>query len=195
VADIELINPDELKEQREDRFTKRVALTTALFAVMLAITSLGGNNAMKELLLTQQQSSNQWAFYQSKVMREHIYKVQKMNEQGLLLERASTMKPEVKGYHEKLLLQMSQEEQRYGSEKKEIEQSAKKLEQQRDVAMSRDPYFDYAEVLLQIAIVLASISILAGSRPVFGISLACAGIGSVLCMNGYLLIFRIPFFH
>ena len=50
--EVELPNTEELEEIRGKTFTKRVALTTAIFAVMLAITSLGGNNAMKEMLLS-----------------------------------------------------------------------------------------------------------------------------------------------
>jgi hypothetical protein len=46
--------------------------------VVLAIAALGGNHAMKEMLLAQQQSSDQWAFYQAKVIREHLYRAQKM---------------------------------------------------------------------------------------------------------------------
>ncbi|HEX7547766.1 MAG TPA: DUF4337 family protein, partial [Candidatus Methylomirabilis sp.] len=69
---------DELRELKEKPFTKRIALTTAMFAVCLAIVSLGGNNSMKEMLLAQQQSSDQWSFYQAKVVREHLYRNQKM---------------------------------------------------------------------------------------------------------------------
>ena len=42
MAEVELPNTKELEEIRGRAFTKRVALTTAIFAVMLAITSLGG---------------------------------------------------------------------------------------------------------------------------------------------------------
>jgi hypothetical protein len=116
-ADIELPNPEELEEQKKDVFSKRVTLCTALFAVILAIISLGGNNAAKQMMLSQQQ---------------------------------------------------------------------------RDIGIAKDPYFDFAEALLQIAIVMASISILSGSRPVFGISIACAILGFFLCLNGYLLLVRLP---
>ena len=67
MSEVELPNAEELEEIKGKSFTKRVALTTAIFAVILAITSLGGNNAMKEMLLAQQQASDQWAFYQAKV--------------------------------------------------------------------------------------------------------------------------------
>jgi hypothetical protein len=195
MPEIELPNTEELEELRSKRFTKRVALTTAIFAVILAITSLGGNNAMKEMLLAQQQSSDQWAFYQSKVIREHFYKIEKMRIEADLYQRGASMKPEVREKYETMLKTVSDEELRYNIEKKKIEQDAKALEHARDINQSKDPYFDYAEVLLQISIVMASISILAVSRYMFYFALIAAGLGSLFMLNGYLLIFRIPFFH
>src|SRR3970040_303764 len=70
MAEVELPKPDELHEHAANSFSRRVALVTAVFAVVLAIAALGGNHAMKEMLLAQQQSSDQWAFYQAKVIRE-----------------------------------------------------------------------------------------------------------------------------
>ena len=78
MSEVELPNPKELQEVKEKHFERRVGLTTAIFAVVLAIASLGGNNAMKEMLLAQQQASDQWAFYQAKVIREHQYRGQKL---------------------------------------------------------------------------------------------------------------------
>ena len=176
-------------------FTKRVALTTAIFAVILAITSLGGNNAMKEMILAQQQATDQWAFYQAKAIREHLYRSQKVRLEGDLLERGDAMKREAKEKLEALLKKMEEEEARFAKEKKEIEQEAKKLEHERDINRNKDPYFDYAEVLLQIAIVMASISILSSSRAMFYFSAIAAVLGTLFSLNGFLLIFRIPFFH
>ena len=51
MAEVELPKPEELHEQAENRFSRRVALVTAVFAVVLAIAALGGNHAMKEMLL------------------------------------------------------------------------------------------------------------------------------------------------
>jgi hypothetical protein len=195
MSDVELPNTEELDEIRGKSFTKRVALTTAIFAVILAITSLGGNNAMKEMLLSQQQSSDQWAFYQAKVLREHLYRGQKLRLEIDLIERGSGMRPEVKGRVEAMLKKMSEEEARYSAEKKEIEKEAKKLEHERDVNRDKDPYFDYGEVLLQIAIVMASVSILSGSRPIFYFAIVSACLGALSSLNGFFLIFRIPFFH
>jgi hypothetical protein len=103
------------------------------------------------------------------------------------------MKPEVHQRHEELLKKFAEEEKRYNAEKKDIEKDAKKLEHERDRSREKDPYFDYAEVLLQIAIVMASVSILSTSRPMFLFSLALALGGALLTVNGYTLWFRLPF--
>jgi Domain of unknown function (DUF4337) len=195
MSEVELPNVEELEEKKGKNFTKRVALITAIFAVILAITSLGGNNAMKEMLLAQQQASDQWGFYQAKVIREHLYRSQKLRLEADLLERGILMKPDAKERMESMVKRMAEEEARYSAEKKAIEEEAKKLEHERDVNRNKDPYFDYAEVLLQIAIVMASISILSGSRPVFYFAIIGASLGTLFSLNGYLLVFRIPFFH
>jgi hypothetical protein len=193
--EVELPNPDELSEKAESRFGRRVALVTAVFAVILAIAALGGNHAMKEMLLAQQQSSDQWAFYQAKVIREHQYRGQKLRLEADLVDRGATMKPEARQKLEALLKKFEEEEKRYNTEKKDIETDARRLEHERDVYQARDPYFLLAEALLQIAIVMSSVSILARSRTIFLFSLVLAVAGSILTANGYLLAFTLPFLH
>jgi hypothetical protein len=94
-----------------------------------------------------------------------------------------------------MLKDMRAEETRFGEEKKKIKEEAKQLEAERDKNLSKDPYFDFAEVMLQISIVLASISILAVSRQMFYFALISASLCTILMLNGYLLIFKLPFFH
>jgi hypothetical protein len=195
MTEIELPDPEELEEVKAKAFTRRVALTTAVFAVLLAITSLGGNNAMKEMLLAQQQATDQWAFYQAKAIRQHFYHNEKTRLELDLLERGEAMKPEIKKQLQDRLHRLTQEEARYDGEKQEIGAEAKKLEHERDINRSKDPYFDYAEVLLQIAIVMASIAILSGSGPIYVFAIVAACLGSLLSINGFLLLVNLPFLH
>jgi hypothetical protein len=195
MAEVELPKPEELREHAENTFSRRVALVTAVFAVVLAIAALGGNHAMKEMLLAQQQSSDQWAFYQAKVIREHLYRAQKMRLEVDLAERAAAPRAEAREKMEALLRKFDEEEKRYGAEKKDIEKDAKKLEALRDSFQARDPYFLVAEALLQIAIVMSSVSILARSGLIFSFSLVLALVGAVLTANGYFMVFHLPFFH
>jgi hypothetical protein len=192
MTEVELPQPEDLEEVISHKFTRRVALITAIFAAILAISSLGGSKAMKEMILAQQQASDQWAYYQAKAGREHFYRGQKMRLELDLLEK-ETLKPDVKQRYEALLQQMTVQEERYAKDRLAIEQKARELEHERDVARSQDPYFEFAEALLQIAIVLASVAILAQSRAIFGVSLAAAACGTLFCFNGFFLFFHLPF--
>ncbi len=193
MAEVELPNPEEIHEHGRDRFSRRVALVTAVYAVMLALAALGGNHAMKEMLLAQQKSSDQWAFYQAKVIREHQYRGQKLRLEADLIERGDTMKPAARERIEALMKQFGEEEKRYNVEKKDIEKEAKAFEHERDGWQTKDPYFLFAEALLQIAIVMASVSILSRSGVIFAFSLALAGVGALLTANGFLLLVQIPY--
>ena len=194
MAEVELPNPEELEERRDKTFSRRVALTTAVFAVILAIASLGGSNAMKEMLLAQQEASNQWAYYQSKVIREHLNRGNKLMLEAQLAE-PSALKGAERAKFEALAQKFADEEKRMNVDKKEIEPKAKAAEVERDRNQAKDPYFDYAEVLLQISIVCASIAILSASRPMFWFSSVLAILGTLLTINGFSLLIRIPFFH
>ncbi len=194
MAEVEVPNPDELHERGGQTFSRRVALTTAIYAIVLSIAALGGNNAAKEMLLAQQQSSDQWAFYQAKVIREHQYRGQKMVLETQLAE-PSTVRGAEREKLAALAAKFAEEEKRYGAEKKDIEKDAKKLEHARDLFRERHPYFEFGEVLLQIAIVSASVSILSTSRPMFWFSLVLAVFGAVLTVNGYTHLFPLPFLH
>jgi hypothetical protein len=194
VAEVELPNPEELEERRDKAFSRRVALVTAVYAVVLAIASLGGNNAMKEMLVAQQEASNQWAYYQSKVIREHLNRGNKLVLEAQLAD-PSTLKGAEREKFESLARKFGDEEKRMNVDKKEIEPKARAFEAERDLNQTKDPYFDYAEVLLQIAIVCASVSILSTSRPMFWFSSVLAILGSLSTINGFLLFFRVPFLH
>jgi Domain of unknown function (DUF4337) len=194
VAEVELPNPEELEEKRDKVFSRRVALITAIYAVVLAIASLGGNNAMKEMLVAQQESTNQWAYYQAKVVREHLNRANRMVIDAHLAE-PSTLKGAERAKFEALAAKFGDEEKRMAADKKEIEKDAQKFAGVRDLNQSKDPYFDYAEVMLQIAIVLASVSILSTSRMMFWCSTVLAVAGVLLTVNGFFLLVRVPFLH
>ena len=194
MEEMEMPNTEELEEARGKRFTKHVAVTTAVYAVVLAITALGGNNSMKEMLLAQQEASDQWSYYQAKNMRESLYRIQRLYVEADFLDRANTMTPETRARFEAAIKRMGEEENRYANEKKEIEREARKAEQERDVNKKKNPYFDFAEVLLQVSIVMASVAILSSSRQVFYFSLVFAAIGAILSFNGFTMVLRLPLF-
>lgn len=187
MPDIEVPDPDDLKEKASDRFTRRVALFVAVYAVVLAVTALGGSNAGKDMVMAQQKATNQWAYYQAKAVREHIYSIE-AEKLALEIETRPTIGADEKARLDRMRAKYEAKAAAYRAEKEDIKKEAEGLEKERDLAARRDPFFDFAEVLLQIAIVLASVSMLSGKPWAFFLSLALAGVGAVLCANGYLLV-------
>jgi hypothetical protein len=195
MAEVELPDPEELTEKSQHSFSKRVALFTSIYAVILAICALGGNNSMKEMLLAQQEASNQWAYYQAKNIREYLYRLEKDRLETALVERADTMKPAVLKHYKEKLEKVTTESARLVKDKQEISVKAKEQEHERDINRDKDPYFDFGEALLQIAIVLSSVAIISRANQVFYCSLVAAFLGSLLTLNGFLLLVKIPFMH
>ena len=76
---------------------------------------------------------------------------------------------------------------------KELMATGKTLEVQRDRAMRKDPYFDYGQALLQIAIVLASVSIITGGSMLLLLSGLLAAGGLISMLNGFVLLYTLPF--
>jgi hypothetical protein len=195
MVEIELPNPEELEEKSRNSFGKKVALFTAIYAVILAICSLGGNNSTKEMLLAQQEASNQWAYYQAKNIREYLYKIEKDRLETQIVERGETMKPAMLKHFKAKIRKVSAEEDRLSNDKRAILVEAKKQEHERDVNRAKDPYFDFGEALLQIAIVMSSVAIIANSRQAFFFSIGAAVLGFLVTLNGFLLLIRLPFLN
>jgi len=80
-----------------------------------------------------------------------------------------------------------------GEGRKQLSARAKDYVAQRDRAQLQDPNFDYAEAFFQIAIVLASVAILATSRRIMYFSIVVGILATVLMINGYFLLFPLPF--
>jgi uncharacterized cupredoxin-like copper-binding protein len=182
----------ELQEHVASSWSRRVALLTALYAVVLAIAALGGKYAMKEMLLAQQQASDQWAYYQAKVVREHLNRANKLLLEMQLAE-PSALKGDEQAKVAAAAKRFGDEEQRMAADKKDIEKTARAHEHERDLYRTKDPYFDYAEVLLQVAIVCSSVSILASSRPMLWLSVVLAVLGGFLALNGFTLLVKLSF--
>lgn len=161
---------------------QQVAIFTAVLATVGAIVSFFGgdtqNNAMlfkNEAVLERAHASDQWNFYQAKSMKQN------------LAELSATISTDPK----KAEFYQS-EAKRYAQEKKDIEQDARKHEKASEEwseksahALHPHHYLAMSMTLLQIAIALASITVLTQKRWLLaGAALAALG-GSVLGVLAY----------
>jgi Domain of unknown function (DUF4337) len=186
------------KDRERDQFKKRAAMVIAVFAMLLAITGLGGQNATKEALNSNILASNDFNFFQAKNMRQTTY-VLAADELELAWSADPQLPDDAKAALRRKVEEYRQTIARYETEpetgegKKELLTRAREHEQKRDRALKQDPYFDYAEALLQIAIVLVSVAIVADQVWLSYIGGGLGIIGALLMLNGYLLLVELPF--
>ncbi len=185
------------QEKTRDTFKQRAAVVIAILAMILAITGLGGSNAGKEAVNNNVLASNYWNFFQAKNMRQTSialaadqFELGLLNTPGLSDEAKLALQKKIEGYRKTVARYDSEPETNEG--KKELIARAKQHEVLRDHALRQDPYFDYAEALLQIAIVLISVAIVADLvwLSFFGGVLGIAG--TLLMINGFTLLVAIP---
>jgi hypothetical protein len=180
-------------EKQRDRL---IGVYIGVLAVILAICSMGGGNAAKEATLRNIEAANTWAFFQAKNLRRQHLRVQ-ADEFELMLANVTSeparaaVEGKLRQYREQDKLLTSDGKSQEGLD--ELFQKGKALEAARDLALRRDPYFDYGEALLQIAIVLASVAIISGGTPVLAASFVAGGLGALLTLNGFLLVVEVPF--
>lgn len=195
MAIADLAEATDSDKTRRDRF---IALYIGMLAVILAISGVGGGNATKDATAYNIQASNTWAFLQAKNIRRHEVRLQ-ISEFELLLASQPSLPDTARAMIEEKIARLRKDEAHYTSEPETgegIEQltaKGRELERLRDIAMAKDPYFDYGQALLQIAIVLASVAIIAGGTALLGLSALLGMLGTLLTLNGFLLLASLPF--
>ena len=183
-----------IEAQGGDKSKNRTALTISIFAMVLAVASLGGSNAMKEANHENILAANTYSFYQAKTIRQTSLKIAATDLEIKLLSTPAlpestkeVIQKRIDGYKKTIDRYESEPDTKEG--KKELLARAKEHENTRDRAMRQDPWFDYAEGMLQIAIVLLSVSILGSIPALFVVGSSLGLLGTLSALNGFFLLF------
>jgi hypothetical protein len=195
------LHEEKAEHEADDRFRNRAALLIAVLAAVLAIGGLGGGNATDDMVANNIKSSDSWAFYQAKNVRQTMYELAADELEARLAtgnlgpaERSSAQ-ARLKTYKDTVARYDSEPDPKApndplkGEGKKELKARAVSFDSAFDTASARDNNFDLAEVLLQLALVLGSVAILAVNRWILGIATLLGIAGSILTLNGFLLLF------
>ena len=179
---------DELTELREraeeaehNPLVLRVSVTMALIAVVLSGVALLSHRAHTEEIIKQSQASDRWSYMQAKSIRMHTYNLfadmlKLAPPEGANAEK---LKEKAEGY--------TKQAERYKDEVKDIEKEARALEHERDSEQQRATRFDLGEVMLEAAVVLASLTLLT-KKPLFWfLSMAVAAAGIAVATTGFMI--------
>jgi len=202
----EVLEEEKAERREEDRFRAGVAIFIAVLAMLLTVATLGGDNAATEMVASNIQASDTWAFYQAKNIRQTSYELAadeleatlRVHGKGMAAADRAAVQKQIEDYRAKVKRYDSEpdptkpNDPTAGEGKKELMARAREWEKKREHSQAQDPNFDYSTALFQIAIVLGSVAILSSSRVVVVLAAALGVVGTVLMLNGFFLWFAVP---
>lgn len=180
-----------------DDFNKKVTISIAIVAAVLACITMVGHRAHNKTVMLQIEAAtknnaaaNKWAFYQAQNIREHNYRALK-NLMGV-----STLKPGSEDKVEKIAAEWQGQVDKYNKSMATIKSEAETLDKETNSLLAESHLvhlkadrFDLGELGVQLAIVLASLAILTKSKSMWYGGLACGLLGALVALSGQLGLF------
>ena len=156
-----------------------VSVTISILAVLVAIVTLLGHRAHTEELSRETQAASRWTQYQAKSIRQH--EAENTSDIANLVAGLDREKGEAlrKKYDKQL--------EHYASDKEDVSGQAKELEAERDLAARRADKLDGGEALLEIGLVICSITLLAKRKIFWFAGMAIGALGVVMAGVGLLM--------
>jgi|ERR1700733_5921154 hypothetical protein len=164
---------------RHDRGLVPVTLTMAVLAVVIAMVSVLGHRTHTEEVVLQDKSTDQWNLYQAKDIRLHAAEV--------FVDLASSTTSKDSEKTEKLLEKYRATQEHYTADKEEAMVEAKKLQAESLLEHNRADRYDFSEALLEIALVITSITLLSHQRAFWYGGLVVGVFGLAVLVTGLLI--------
>jgi hypothetical protein len=167
---------------------KGIALLIAVLALFLALSETLGKSAQTSALTDTVTASDTWAFYQARNIRATTVSTQK---EVLELQAAATTDPAQKAALTKKIEDWDRRVKRWESDPekregmKELMAKAQGLEKKRDYQLEQYHNYEIASAALQIAIVLASASIITSMTILAWLSGGVGILGVVFMAFGF----------
>ena len=160
---------------------KEIALLISVLALVLAFSETLGKSAQTAALAQNIEASNLWAFFQAKTIRQTVLRT--AAEQTVILNSSENSKKQVEKWRETAKRYQSEPDTDEGRD--ELARRAKAAEQKRDRAMAAYHHYELASAAVQIAIVMASASIITSMAALVWIAGGLGVVGIVFCVIGF----------
>jgi hypothetical protein len=154
--------------------SKRIAVLISVLAMLLAIVEMGGKSAQNTAVTANIEAANLWAFFQAKTIRMTTMRTAAEGLEVAVQPPSEAATKRIADWRAAAARYDSEPET--GEGRKELAARAKEAEHRRDHYQAAYHQFEYGAAALQIAIVLASASVVAGA-PVLAV--VAIGLGAV----------------
>jgi hypothetical protein len=170
-------------EARRNPWIDHAARTTAVLAVLAAVSSGQYAGQFSQTILAQAEASDAWSYYQAKSIKKHL------SEGQIDIARAMAQgRPELVPALAALEQKHGAAAQKYDKELLDARQSAERIERNKTRHQKMGDRFQYAFVVLQAGVVLSTIAASARRRELWVAAVLC-GVGGLLMVgNGFLLL-------
>ena len=163
---------------------KGIALLISVLALVLAFSETLGKSAQTAGIAANIEASNLWAFFQAKTIRQTTMRTAADALQVQFAEKApESVKKQIDAW--KKTAERYQSEPETGEGRKELAERAKVAEKKRDRSMAAYHHFELASAAVQIAIVLASASIITAIPALAWVAGGLGGIAVAFCVIGF----------
>lgn len=166
----------------EHHGNKGVALLISILALVLAFAETLGKSAQTNALALNIEASNLWAFFQAKTIRQTVLRT--AAEQTQLAKVDDKSRQQIEKWRD--TAQRYQSEPETGEGREQLAARAKEAEKKRDRSMAAYHHYELASAAMQIAIVLASASIIAEIAALVWIAGGLGVVAAVFCVIGLL---------
>ncbi len=157
----------------------RVSLTMAVLAVLVAAVSLLGHRTSTEELVLQNRVTDQWAYFQAKSIRR--------NADQMVVDLTSVLTAKDAEQVAKVREKYQADAERYRDQQDELEAEGKKLEAEAEKEHKRANRYDLAEVFLEVALVVTSITLLSGRQAFWYAGMVTGVVGVFIAATGLLI--------
>jgi hypothetical protein len=162
---------------------KGIALLISLLALVLAFSETLGKSAQTAALSHNIEASNLWAFFQAKTQRQTTLRT--AAEQLAAALDSEKSKKQIDAW--KKTADRYQDEPETGEGRKQLAERAKAAEKKRDYSLAAYHHFELSSAAAQIAIVLASASIVAAVPALAWLSGTLGLLAIGFCVIGFWL--------
>ena len=156
-----------------------VAFTMSVLAVLLAVTTVLGGRTHEDAVLNQNKATDQWNEYQAQKIRA--------NDTQLAADLMSVVALDNKDATAKLVKAYADHEKKWADEVKQDQATAVALQTSVDQGEARSDRFDLGEVLLEIGLVITSVTLLTRSRVYWHIGLIVSALGVAASASAFFL--------
>lgn len=176
-----------MTEEKKEPWLNHMALATVILAVCATLSTFKGGGYSTQSVINQTLASDQWAFFQAKSTKQHLYQLQL--EQLQLQKMLVPADTAAAAAFDKRIADYAQRVTTYDTERKDIEKQARALERERDDAKRHGRPFGLAVMFLQVAILLNSIAGLLKRKRIWWAALPVGLVGVVFFADGFLNLF------